>query len=120
MQDGVLDITENQSNVLCINGCGEVVVEWLLLLVPALVTETLHQELLHVCQTVGVPFILRKVVFYGHAFDLLLQQVCLVEEENDGDVAEDTVVDYRLEDVERLHEPVCLPVLHQHLVKFAG
>lgn len=48
MQDGVLDVAEDKSNVLCVNGGGEVVVQRLLLLVSTLVSETLHQELLHV------------------------------------------------------------------------
>lgn len=67
-----------------------------------------------------LPCVLGEVVLDGHRFDLFLEQVRLVEEKDDGDVAEDAVVDYSLEDVERLHEAVGLAVLHQHLVELAG
>lgn len=120
VQDGVLDVAKDQANVLRVNGGGEVVVEGLLLLVSALVPETIHQELLHVVQAVRIPCVLGEIVLDGHRSDLLLQQVCLVEEEDDGHVAEDAVVDDGLKDVERLHEAVGLPVLHQHLVELAG
>lgn len=100
VQDGVLDVAKDQANVLRVNGGGEVVVEGLLLLVSALVPETIHQELLHIVQAVRIPCVLREVVLDGHRSDLLLQQVCLVEEEDDGYIAEDAVVDDGLEDVE--------------------
>ncbi len=103
VQDGVLHVAKDQANVLRVNGGGEVVVEGLLQLVSALVPETIHQELLHILQAVRLPCVLGEVVLDGHRFDLLLQQVCLVEEEDDGHVAEDAVVDDGLEDVERLH-----------------
>ena len=48
MQDGVLDVAEHQPDVLGVDGRGEVVLQGLLLLVPALAAETLHQELLDV------------------------------------------------------------------------
>uniref|UniRef100_A0AAY4CJ73 Uncharacterized protein n=1 Tax=Denticeps clupeoides TaxID=299321 RepID=A0AAY4CJ73_9TELE len=117
MQDGVLNIAEDEPNVLCVDGRGEVVVERLLLLFPPLAAETLHQKILHILQVVRVARVLREVVLDGHRLHFLLQQVCLVEEEDNGDVGKDAVVDYGFEDVERLHQPVGLPVLHQHLVK---
>lgn len=115
VQDGVLDVAEHQPDVLSVDGRGEVVVEGLLLLLAALFAEAFYQEALDVCQARGVAREFREVVFDGRLFHLLLQEVRLVQEQDDGDVAEHPVVDNGLEDVERLAKPVGLPVLHQHL-----
>lgn len=115
VQDGVLDVTEHQADVLGVDGRGEVVVQRLLLLFSALLAKALHQEALHVGQARGVAQELGEVVFDGHLLHLLLQQVRLVQEQDDGDVAEHPVVGDGLEDVEGLAEPVGLPILHQHL-----
>lgn len=120
MQDGVFDITEDEANVLCVDGGGEVMVKGLLLLFSTLVTEALDQELLHVLQIVGLPCELGEVVLDVHVLNFIFQQVCLIEEENDGDVGEDAVVDDSLEDIERLREPVGLTVFHEHLIVLAG
>ena len=115
MQDGVLDVAEHQPDVLSVDGCGEVVVQWLLLLLAALFAKAFHQEALDVRQACGVARELGEVVFDGNLLHLLLQQVRLVQEQDDGDVAEHPVVDDGLKDVEGLAQPVGLPVLHQHL-----
>lgn len=54
VQNGVLDIPEHQPDVLSVDGCGEVVVQWLVLLLAALFAEALHQEALDICQAGGV------------------------------------------------------------------
>lgn len=100
MEDGVLDVPEHQPDVLRVDGRGEVVVQGLLGGVASLGTETLHHERLDVRQAVLLPFVFRKVVLERNALNLLLQQVRLVQEEDDRDVDEDTVVDDGLEDVE--------------------
>lgn len=120
MQDGVFDITEDKANVLCVNGSGEVMIQGLLLLLPALVAEALHQERLHIFEIMGIPGELWEIVLDVHAVDFFFQQVCLIEKKNDGDVGEDAVVDDRLEDVERLREPVGLAIFHKHLIELTG
>ena len=115
VQDGVLDVAEHQADVLGVDGCGEVVVERLLLLLAALFPEAFYQEALDVRQAAGVARELGEVVLDGYLLHLLLQQVRLVEEQDDGDVAEHPIVDDGLEDVERFAQPVCLPIFHQHL-----
>lgn len=100
MQDGVLDITKDQSNVLCVDGGGEVVVKRLLLLISALAPEALHQEFLHVIQFVRFACVIIKVVLDRDSLNLLLKQVCLIKEEDDRDFGENTIVDNGLEDVE--------------------
>lgn len=100
VQDGVLDIPEYQLDVLRVDGGGEVVVKRFLGCVTPLSPEALHHESLDVWQTVLWPAVVGKVVLERNALHFLLQQVCLVEEENDGDVDEDAVVDYSLKDVE--------------------
>lgn len=100
VQDGVLDIPEHQPDVLRVNGGGEVVVERLLRGVAPPGPETFHHEGLDVCQAVLRPGVLRKVVLERNALHLLLQQVRLVQEEDDGHVDKDAVVDDGLEDVE--------------------
>lgn len=115
VQDGVLDVPEHQPDVLRVDGGGEVVVEGLLRGVAPPGPEALHHEGLDVGQAVLRPAVLREVVLERNALHLLLQQVRLVEEEDDGDVDKDAVVDDGLEDVQGLAEPVGLPVLHQHL-----
>jgi len=117
VEDGVLDVPEHQPDVLRVDGRGEVVVQRLLGGVAPLGPEALHHERLDVQQVVLLPFVLGKVVLERNALHLLLQQVRLVEEEDDGNVDEDAVVDDGLEDVERFAQPVGLPVLHQHLAK---
>lgn len=115
MKDGVLDITEHQPDVLSVDGCGKVVVQWLLLLLTALFAEAFHQEVLDICQACRVPRELGEVVFNRYVLHLLLQQVRLIKEQDDRDVAENPVVDNGLKNVEGLTQPVGLPVLHQHL-----
>lgn len=48
MENGILDVTEHEADVLRVDGGGEVVIQGLLLLVPAFAAETLHQEFLDV------------------------------------------------------------------------
>lgn len=99
VQDGVLDVPEHQPDVLRVDGRGEVVVQGLHGGVASLGPEALHHERLDVRQVVLLPSVLGKVVLERNALHLLLQQVCLVEEEDDGDADEDAVVDDGLEDV---------------------
>uniref|UniRef100_A0AAY5KUV0 Uncharacterized protein n=1 Tax=Esox lucius TaxID=8010 RepID=A0AAY5KUV0_ESOLU len=113
--DGVLDVSEHQANVLRVNGRGEVVVQGFLRRLPPLPPEAFHQEALHVGQAVGLPGVLWEIVIDGDGAHLLLQQVRLVEEEDDGDVGEDAVVHDGLKDVEGLAEPIGLAILHQDL-----
>lgn len=94
-------------------------VERLVLLLAALVAEACHKELLHVVQAVWFALVLGEEVLDGYGLDFFLQQVGLVQEQDDGDVAEHAVVDNSAENVERLREPVGLTVLHQHLVELA-
>lgn len=115
MKDCVLDVTEHQSDVLSVDGCGKMVVQWLLLLLTALFAEAFHQEVLDICQACMVPQELREVVINRYMFHLLLQQVRLIKEQDDRDIAENPVVDNGLKNVEGLAQPVCLPILHQHL-----
>ena len=115
VEDGVLDVAEHQPDVLRVDGCGEVVVQGLLGGVASLGAEAVHHEGLDVRQAVLRPGVVGKVFLERNALHLLLQQVCLVEEEDDGHVAEDAVVDNGLEDVEGFTQPIGLPVLHQHL-----
>lgn len=115
VQDGVLDVPEHQPDVLRVDGGGEVVVERLLRGVAPPGPETFYHEGLDVRQAVLRPGVLRKVVLERDALHLLLQQVRLVQEEDDGHIDKDAVVDDGLEDVQRFPQPVGLPVLHQHL-----
>lgn len=48
MKDCVLHVSEHKADVLCVDGGGEVVVQWPLLLVPAFPPEAFHQKLLDV------------------------------------------------------------------------
>lgn len=100
MQDGVLDVSEHQLDVLRVDGRGEVVIQGLLGGIASLGPEALHHERLDVRQAVLRPGVFRKIVLERNALHLLLQQVSLVQEEDDGDVDEDAVVDNGLEDVE--------------------
>lgn len=70
---------------------------------------------LNILQPVRVSPELWKVLAYVDRADLLYQQVCFVEEEDDGDVEEELVVDDGLEYVHALHQAVCPSVLHQNL-----
>lgn len=115
MQNGVLDIPEHQPDVLSVDGRGEVVVQWLVLLLAALFAEALHQKALDICQASGVTWKLWEIVFNGHLLYFLLKQVCFVQKQDNGDVIEHPVVDDGFKDVEGFTEPVGLPVLHQHL-----
>lgn len=72
-------------------------------------------EYLHVLQPAWVSSELREVLADVHGADLLHQQVGFVEEEDDGDVEEELVVDDGLEDVHALHQTVRPAVLHQNL-----
>lgn len=102
VQDGVLDVPEHQPDVLRVDGGGEVVVERLLRGIAPPGPETFHHEDLDVGQAVLRPAVLGKIVLERNALHLLLQQVCLVEEEDDGYVDKDAVIDDGLEDIERL------------------
>lgn len=83
MQDGVLDVPEHQPDVLRVDGSGEVVVQGFQGGLSSFRPEALHHECLDFWQAVLWPGVVRKVVFEWNALHLLLQQVCLVEEEND-------------------------------------
>ena len=115
VKDGVLDISEHQPDVLSVDGSGEVVVQWLLLLLATLFAKAFHQEALDISQARGIARELGEVVFDGHLLHLVLQQIRLVQEQYDGDITENPVVDDGLKNVEGLTQPVGLPVLHQHL-----
>lgn len=115
MQDGVLDVPKHQPDVFRVDGRGEVVVQGLLSTIAPLGPEALHHKFLDVWQAVLWTVVVREVVLEGNIFHLLLQQVCLVEEQDDRNIVEDAVVDNGLEDVERFAKPVGLPVFHQHL-----
>lgn len=115
VEDGVLDVPEHQPDVLRVDGCGEVVVQGLLAGIAPLGPEAVHHERLDFRQAVLRPSVVRKIVLKWNALYLLLQQVCLVEEQDDRHVDKDTVVDDCFEDVKRFTQPISLPVLHQHL-----
>lgn len=115
MQNGVFDVPEHQADVFSVDGGGEVVIQWLGLLLAALFAEALDQKALDVRQAAGIAGKLREIVFDGHLLHFRLQQVRFVQEQDDRNVAEHPVVDNGFEDVEGLAEPVGLPILHQHL-----
>lgn len=115
MQNGVLDVPEHQPDVLSVDGGGEVVIQRLVLLLTALFAEAVHQEALDIHQAAGVTGKLLEIVFDGNLLHFLLEQVCFVQKQDDGDVVEHPVVDDGFKDVEGFAEPVGLPVLHQHL-----
>lgn len=119
MQDCVLDISEDEADVLCVNGSGKVMVEGFHLLLTPLAAETFHQELLYIGQIVGLSSEVGEIVSDWHSLYFVLQQICLIEEKNDGRLRKHTVVDDGVKYVERLHEPVGLTVLHKNLVKLA-
>lgn len=119
LQDGVLHGVEHEADVLGVDGGGEVV-EQRLATVPALAVEALHQEALHVVQPVRVAPEVGEVLLDADGLHLVHQEVRLVEEQDDGHVEEELVVDDRLEDVHGLHQPVGAPVLHEDLVILAG
>lgn len=100
MENGVLDVPEHKPDVLRVDGCGEVVVQWFLSGIASLGSEALHHERLDVQQAVLRAGVVGKVFLERHALHFLLQQVCLVEEEDDRNVDEDAVVDDGLKDVE--------------------
>lgn len=119
MQDCVFDISEDEADILGVNGRGKVMVEGFHLLLTPLTTEAFHQELLYISQIMGLAGEIGEIVNDRHSLYFLLQQVCLIEEKNDGCFRKHTVVDDGVEYVERLHEPVGLTVLHKNLVKLA-
>lgn len=119
MQDCVFDIPEDEADVIRVNGRGKMMVEGFHLLLAPLTTEAFHQELLYICQIVGLSSEVREIVTDGHSLYFLLQQICLIEEKNDGCFRKHAVVDDGVEYVERLHQPVGLTVFHKNLVKFA-
>jgi hypothetical protein len=118
LQDRVLHSMKHEADVLGVYGGGEVV-EQGLAAVPALPVEALHQVALDVLQPVRVALEIWEVLLNAHRLHLLHQEVHLVEEEDDGDVEEELVVDDGLEDVHGLHQPVGAPVLHEDLVILA-
>ena len=65
-------------------------------------------------------FKLREVVVNITVMHFLHKEVDLVEEEDDGDPLEYSVVDDGVEDVPGLLDPVRPPVLQQHLVVLGG
>ena len=65
-------------------------------------------------------FKLREVVVNITVMHFLHKEVNLVEEEDDGDPLEYSVVDDGVEDVPGLLDPVRPPVLQQHLVILGG
>lgn len=102
-----------------VDGGGEVMVERGLGL-AARVREHVEHKQLHGGQAVRVARELRVVpadvrLLAGH---LLREQVRLVQKQDDGDALEVDVVHDRVEDVERLLEPIRFPVFRQHLVEF--
>lgn len=74
---------------------------------------------LHVLQPARVSSELRKVLPDVHRSDLFHQQVCFVEEEDDGHVQEELVVNDGLKDVHAFHKTVGPAVLHQDLEEHA-
>lgn len=110
---------KHEADVLSVYGGGEVVEERLTA-VPSLPVEALDQVALNVLQPVGVALEIREVLLDADSLHLLHQEVHLVEEQDYGDVEEELVVDYRLKDVHRLHQPVGAPVLHEDLVVLTG
>lgn len=119
LQDGVLHSMKHEADVLRVDGGGEMVEQWLAA-IPSLAVETLDQVALDVLQPVGVTFEVWEVLLDADGLDLLHQEVHLVEEQDDGHVEEQLVVDDRLKDVHGLHQPVGAPVLHEHLVVLTG
>ena len=114
MQDRVLNILEHMLNVLRVDGRGEVMKQWLAALSSPRVKQV-TQEALHIVQTAWVTIELWEVLADVNRAYFLLKQVHLVEEENDRDCREASIVDDGLEDVARFHQAVGLAVLHQNL-----
>jgi hypothetical protein len=118
VQNDLLHVLEDDFDVLGVDGRREMVIQHLPRL-PLHAGEHRQDELLHVVDRVRIPRELWEVpvdvgLRIGH---LLQQQVVLVQEEDDRHVHEYPVVDYRVEDVPRLLQPVRLSVLQQHLVE---
>lgn len=72
-------------------------------------------QYLHVLQPARISPELGEVLADVDGPDLVHQQVGLVEEEDDGEVEEELVVDDGLKDVHALHQAVGAAVLHQDL-----
>lgn len=100
MQDCVFDISEDETDVLCVNSCGKVMVEGFQLLLTPLTTEAFHQEFLYISQIVGLSSEVGEIVSNRHSLYLLLQKVCFIEEKNDGRFRKHSVVDDGVEYVE--------------------
>uniref|UniRef100_A0AAY4DIQ4 Uncharacterized protein n=1 Tax=Denticeps clupeoides TaxID=299321 RepID=A0AAY4DIQ4_9TELE len=97
LQDRVLDGMEDEADVFCVDGGGEVVEERFAA-VPALSIEALHQVGLDVLHPVGISTKVREMLADVHLL----------------------VVDYGFKDVHGLHQTIGASVLHQHLVVFTG
>ena len=119
LQDGVLHSVKHEADVLGVYGGGEVVEEWLTA-IPPLPVETLDQVALDVLQPVGVALEVWEVLLDADSLYFLHQEVHLVEEQDDGDVEEELVVNDGLKDVHGFHQAVGAPVLHEDLVVLTG
>lgn len=98
MQYRVLDRIKNNLDILRVHRCGEVMVQPPSR-VPGHAREHTQDERLHVLHGVRVASELGEVPAYvrlriGH---LLLQQIVLVQEQDDGHALEDPIVDDRVE-----------------------
>lgn len=119
LQDGVLHSMEHEADILSVYGGGEVVEERFAA-VSSLPVKALDQVALDVLQPVGVALEVGEVLLDADGLHLLHQEVHLIEEEDDGDVEEELVVNDCLEDVHGLDQPVGAPVLHEDLVVLTG
>lgn len=117
-EDRVLHNIKHYLNVLSVRCRGEMAIELLGLVLPDSV-EHAHHKRLDVLQFVGVSTEIGEVVSDTSILDLVFQKIRLVEEENNGDCAEATVVDYRVKDVDALHQAVGDAILKQGLVERA-
>lgn len=93
---------EDEADVLGVDGGGEVM-EKGLAAVPPLPVEALYQVALDVFQTVRVAPEVREILLDADRLDFVHQEVHFVQEQDDGDVEEELVVDDGLEDVHGLH-----------------
>lgn len=119
MEDGVPYCLKHISDVVRVHS-GREIVEQRLAAVPAPHVKHLEDKVLDVLQAVRIALEVGKVVLNADMFDLLLQQVRFVQEEDDGDGGEALVVDDGVKDVAGLDEAVGDAVLHEDLVELAG